>query len=162
MDGYYITVKTNLLDEKHVKQMQPGERTCALWLYLWFLDRVTRVEDGLGIVLGGKPFKFSDFKPMGLKATRMSFRCLEKHGYIKIQRTPYGNRVWITKCYKVFGMKQKKVARDRSLPSPGIGLYVARDRSNKTRQYDKTVDKIKGFEKLFPSNIVDNFRKDNP
>lgn len=116
MGGYYITVKTGLLEGKHIKNMQINQKTSAIWLYLWFLDKVTKIdkEKNLGIVLGGKPFKLSDFNLAGEQATRNMLQALTKHNYIKTKRTPYGISVWITKAFKIFGAKVKESATSRT------------------------------------------------
>src|SRR5579875_3688716 len=93
-------VKNNLLDPKHFEAM--GN---AVWLYLWLMDRVTHIDKktGLGIVLGGKPFKFDEYTLTPLTTTRRQLKRLIDNGYIVTTRTPYGQVLWVTKCVKIFG-----------------------------------------------------------
>jgi hypothetical protein len=147
MKGFGIYVKNDLLEPKHVKNMQVNQKTSAIWLYLWFLDKVTKIDKNtnLGSVLGGKPFKFSDFELAGEQATRLMFRNLKKHGYIEVLRTPYGNVVWVTKAVKIFGnnvvgfesaRSSQESARSNVRNVQGLGIESAR--SNKTIQLDNT------------------------
>src|SRR3990167_3167272 len=107
--GYYIFIKQGLLDPKHIVRMQVNKNTTAVWLYLWFLDKITKIDPGtgLGIVWGGKPFKLSDCNLAGVQMLRGMFQQLQKHNYIKTQKTPHGNVVWVTKAYKIFGQKPR-------------------------------------------------------
>jgi len=154
MSDYFITVKSNLLEDKHVARMQVSNKTTALWMYMWFLDKITAVdaETQLGIVLGGKPLKISEMGISGnIKTRRKIFQTLLKNEYIITKRTPYGHIVYVTKAYKIFGQKS-----GRSVEKPGssvqksgrslsqkeqnlVGLGTKSGRSNKTRQLDKTV-----------------------
>lgn len=138
MKDFYITLKSGLLDKKHIQNMQVNQKTCAIWLYLWFLDKVTKIEDGMGVVLGGKPFKLTDFDLTGVQKTRMMFQQLQKHNYITTTKTPYGNIVYITKVFKIFGQKSARAKASENIEKVQ-GLAVKNEKSaraNKTRQID--------------------------
>lgn len=66
----------------------------ALWEFLWCLDRTTEERDGVGLVLGGKPMKLSQIvagiKGSNRETVRRNVEHLEKEGYIRRRRTPYG------------------------------------------------------------------------
>lgn len=110
MNGFYITVKNGLLDPKHIRKMKGDEGWGTIWLFLWFLDKMTIVDDeiGEGKVLGGKPIKYEDIeKDLGIsRATYKRYiSLLRDEGYIDTKRTPYGLCIVIYKAYKVFGQK---------------------------------------------------------
>ena len=64
MKGFYITIKNNLLDPKHVKAMGGNSGMATVWLFLWYVDKITFIDEikGEGKVLGGKPIKYKDIK----------------------------------------------------------------------------------------------------
>lgn len=106
--GFYITVSTGILRDGHRERMQVNQKTNAIWLYLWFLDKITKIDEysHLGIVLGGKPIKLEDVDlGCDIKTTRKMFHRLIEEGYIETNRTPYGHQVWVTKAKKKFGWK---------------------------------------------------------
>lgn len=126
MNGYGIYVKNDLLDPKHVKNMQVSQKTNALWMYLWFLDKITSIDrqTGLGIVLGGKPFKLDEFDLVDdIKTKRKMFRCLVDTGYLKVTRTPYGQIVWVTKAVKIFGNKVRYSESPRGVAPQPVGFF---------------------------------------
>ena len=149
-DKYFITVATGLLTAKHREKMQVNKKTTALWMYMWFLDKITKIDsEMLGWVLGGKPIKLEDI-PIhdDIKCKRKVFSCLEKEGYILTNRTPYGRQVWVTKAKKIFGWKVPKrdipyngssgTLSGRSDVQKAVGLGSLSGRSNKTIQLDNT------------------------
>lgn len=113
LKGFAITVKNGLLDPKHIKAMQVNSKTTAVWCYLWFLDKMTKiVDDGkggqLGVVLGGRPIKLQEIADdlgLDIKTIRKMYHQLKENGYITNSRTPYGNIVSVTKAHKIFGTK---------------------------------------------------------
>lgn len=156
---YAVFVKEALLDPKHYRILQKRN---SIFLYLWLLQKVTHVDKktGLGIVLGGKPFKCKDFEMVSRLTCQRMFEVLEQHGYIKTTRTPYGHVVWVTKCVKYFGREisqfagfskqmpmdfdeSKKIVMD--VPKEHITMFpdgTSLDQngtSNKTIQLDNTV-----------------------
>lgn len=103
MKGFTIYVKNDLLEPKHYNAMK-GK---SIWLYLWFLDKITVVnEKREGKVLGGKPITFELVqKDLGLdlRSYRRHIKTLTEAGYISTIRTPHGLTIIVTKSKKVFG-----------------------------------------------------------
>ena len=86
--SYPFPVWSGLLVPKHRKSIG-----IALWFFLWLLDRVTREEDGWGIVLGGRPVKDEEVAlKLGLhiNTVRSDRATLFAGKYIECTRTPYG------------------------------------------------------------------------
>lgn len=104
MNGFYIEVTNNLLEEKHVKSIGS-----ALWEFLWCLDKITKIdENGLGYVLGGKPIKREEIKTnLGKSVGHISenLNKLVKAGYINLKRTPYGLIITVNKAKKRYSQK---------------------------------------------------------
>lgn len=99
MKGFGIEVKNTLLEPKHRKAM--GE---AVWLYLWFLDRVTSItEQQQGLVLGRKPIIHADVVE-DLHITHKTYARwisrLRNNHYIDTTRAPYGLVVKVNKIHK--------------------------------------------------------------
>ncbi|MCR4261111.1 MAG: hypothetical protein NUV96_02165 [Candidatus Colwellbacteria bacterium] len=108
MKGFFIEVSNDLLDPKHQRQM--GE---AVWLFMWFLDKITVVTQERGKVLGGKPIKFKDIETdLGIsRSTYMRWLdTLKQAGYVTTVRTPYGNCIVVMKAKKRFGKTPKDVS----------------------------------------------------
>lgn len=100
MKGFYIDVSNNLLDPKHYKKMKE-----SVWLFMWFLDKITRITNEHGKVLGGKPIKFEDVNnDLGISRSLYQrwVKRLSEEGYIKTLRTPYGNCITVLKAQKRF------------------------------------------------------------
>lgn len=149
MNGFYISIKNDLLEKKHFDAMGS-----SVWLYMWLIDKVTSIsEDGVGKVLGGKPIKHEDFKD-NLDLNRRTYiryvQQLEEAGYITTLRTPYGLVFHVTKAKKLFGSPKKPVekrsdknvtSRTKNVTSPD--KFVT---SNKTSQLDKPI-RQKGLNK---------------
>ena len=108
MKGFYVYVKNELLEPKHIVAMD-----ASVWLYLWFLDKMTVIdhEKGEGKVLGGKPIQYEEVKK-DLSISRRTYTrwidLLRAEGYIKTLRTPYGLCITVFKAFKVFGQKPNK------------------------------------------------------
>jgi len=106
----------------------------ALWLFLWYIDKTTREEDGgeggkVGHVLGGKPIRDSEVAPelQCTKRTICTWRNrLQQHGYIKATRTPYGHTVRVLKSKKWFG-KNPEPHSTESGKGSGFGKIPPRD-----------------------------------
>jgi len=100
MKGFYIEVSNNLLNPQHCKRM--GD---SVWLFMWFLDKMTSVNDQKGKVLGGKPIKFSDIKKdLGISRSTYNrwMKILKDGGYVQTLRTPYGSCIVVLKAKKRF------------------------------------------------------------
>ncbi|MDO8451956.1 MAG: hypothetical protein Q7S76_03745 [bacterium] len=161
MKGFYIEVSNDLLDPRHCKQM--GD---AVWLFMWFLDKMTAVTEKKGKVLGGKPIKFKDIQD-DLGISRSTFnrwmKVLKDGGYVQTVRTPYGSCVIVLKAKKRFNNKPSDVSEvthpvrsiiNETSPAPEMTHQSSdsdtslplsssdNDTSNKTRQNtDNTEDK---------------------
>lgn len=102
MKGFYISVKNDLLDAKHVQQM--GE---AVWLYMWLLDKMTSVnENGSGKVLHSNPITYEMVYAdlgMSLRTYQRWVGRLRSAGYINTIKVQYGLSIVITKAKKNFG-----------------------------------------------------------
>lgn len=98
---YYISIKKGILEKKHIKAI--GK---SIWLYLWFLDRMTVIDENqMGKVLGGKPIIYTDVEPdLGFSQNSYysQLNNLIKNGYITATRTPYGNTIKVVKAAKFF------------------------------------------------------------
>jgi len=108
MTNFYITISPGLLRDRHRQRMQVNQKTSGVWLYLWLLDKVTKIdkETGYGFVLGGKPIKTEEIDlGYDIKTIRKILKKLESEGYLITRRTPYGKIIYITKCKKKFGYK---------------------------------------------------------
>eukprot|EP00697_Spironema_sp_BW2_P000545 gnl/Spiro4/10718_TR5709_c0_g1_i1.p1 gnl/Spiro4/10718_TR5709_c0_g1~~gnl/Spiro4/10718_TR5709_c0_g1_i1.p1 ORF type:complete len:313 (+),score=-48.84 gnl/Spiro4/10718_TR5709_c0_g1_i1:115-1053(+) len=104
MKGFGIEVKNTLLDPKHVENMGP-----TVWLYMWFLDKITAVNDnGVGKVLGGQPVTYAMIEP-SLGISRRTYvewvRILLEAKYINTLRAPTGLVVTVNKAHKEFKRK---------------------------------------------------------
>lgn len=152
---FYITVSNGILDGKHRKKMQVNQKTSAIWVYLWLLDKMTKIdlETGLGKVLGGKPIKVEeDLKEFGDRKTVMGIlRKLEEGGYIKTTRTPYGKSISVTKAKKSFGWQPERSPKSGTSQNQESGtsedenlVHLGKESgtSNKTIQLDNTEDNI--------------------
>jgi len=145
MNGFYISIKNDLLEKKHMDAMGS-----SVWLYMWLIDKVTSIdEEGMGKVLGGKPIKHDDFDDnlaLEVHTYRRYVSKLERGGYIRTTRTPYGLVFHVMKAKKIFGEAKKPVDNyKKRYDKNGTSRDkngTSRDKngtSNKTRQLDKTI-----------------------
>jgi hypothetical protein len=83
----------------------------AIWEFLWCIDKITREEDGVGIVLGGMPVKFEriadELKGSYKETVRLHFKLLETEKYIRLRRTPYGHVIEVLNSKKFDIWKRK-------------------------------------------------------
>ncbi len=137
MKGFGIEVKNDLLDPKHVRNMGP-----AVWLYMWYLDKLTAVNDnGIGKVLGGQPIIFEMVKTeLGCsdKTYRRWLETLRDTGYINTLRTPTGLVVTINKAHKVF-KKKRSVKSDRSYREPSDRTKTTDPQSDRSQMGEGSV-----------------------
>ncbi len=124
--------------------MQVSQRTSCIWIYLWLLDKITKIDPvtGMGIVLGGEPIKVEDLALFGDRKTVMKILArLESEGYIKTTRTPYGKVIRVTKAKKSFGWKVERYPTSGTPEVPeSVHLRATRGTSNKTIQLDSNKD----------------------
>jgi predicted transcriptional regulator len=138
--GFYISITNNLLDPKHCLRMEN-----SVWLFMWFLDKMTKIdmERGIGLVLGGKPIKHREIeKDLGISRTTYwrYLKNLEKYGYIRLKRTPYGNIVAVNKAKKVFNQDVSEMKQGCS--NNETSVFIS-ETSNKTIQYDNKQRQVK-------------------
>jgi hypothetical protein len=139
MNGYYIEITNNLLDPKHVKAMG-----AAVWEFMWCLDKITSIsEEGVGVVLGGKPIKLEDIgMEIGKADNTISFNLnkLADSGYINIVRTPYGISLKVMKAKKRF---KQRFTENSDSPKTEIHCFPkenSKNRGSNIRQdSDKTI-----------------------
>lgn len=145
MKGFFIEISNGLLDPKHFHAMGGDRNIGAVWLFMWFLDKITSVsEEGVGKVLGGKPIKYEDFKK-DLNVSRATYKrwivLLKNGGYINTVRTPQGLIFSINKAKKRFNQKTSDGSPMDSDGSPTDHLMAHKSTIyNKTIQLDKTKD----------------------
>lgn len=101
---FRIPVSTGILD--HYKKLKS-----SVWLLFWYIDKTTKEPNGEGLVLGGKPVL--DSVAAGVLGvsndTIAAWReNLERHGYIRARRTPYGHVIYVAKSKKWVGKKSQK------------------------------------------------------
>lgn len=154
MKGFGIYVKNNLIDPKHIESMG-----VAVWLYLWFLDKMTSVnEQGVGKVLGGRPINYEKDVYLELGISESTYNRwiskLRDCGYVNTIRTPYGliptinkaEKIWRSRTVKSDGTKpERTVTSDITEPSKVGERTVTSDGSNKTiqRQYNNNTKRGK-------------------
>jgi hypothetical protein len=110
-----------------------------VWLYMWFIDKITSVtEEEIGWVLGKKEITYPEIqKELGisLRTYRRWIDLLKTGGYINVTRTPHGLSITVNKAFKRFNRKTDvpKVAqhladvahhKDKSGTSTSIQLTV--------------------------------------
>jgi hypothetical protein len=106
----------------------------AIWEFLWCIDKITREEDGVGIVLGGMPVKFEriadELKGSHKETVRRHFKRLEAEKYIRTRRTPYGHVIEVlnSKKFDIWKRKggkekpQNEVSHDQEKPQNEVSL----------------------------------------
>jgi hypothetical protein len=103
--SYAIPVWSGLISVKHRQAMG-----ISVWMFLWCLDRITRDENGWGLVLGGKPVKDEEIaRRLGLhkNSIHRDRDTLIRGNYVEAIRTPYGFRYRVRNSRK-FGIWGKK------------------------------------------------------
>ena len=119
MKNFYISISNALIEPKHVRTMGT-----AIWEYLWCLDKLTKIENNTGFVLGGKPIKlFEIASSLGKRRESVSINLkkLETAGYLELTHAPYGVIIRITKAKKWFTKSLKY--KDSEKPQ----TYVAKN-----------------------------------
>lgn len=128
---------------------------CAIWVFLWCLDKITEERDGAGIVLGGAPVKIAQIAAdlgLGEHAVRRQCESLERENYIWRRRTPYGFVIEVLNSRKFeIWHARESVKNGRSLPletvqirpvSPSnlAGLTVKNGRNKEDAAVDAAID----------------------
>lgn len=178
MQDFYITISNNLLDPKHVRAMKGDVGWGTIWLFMWFLNKMTIInhETGKGKVLGGKPIKYKEVKAdLGIsRDTYWRWLNLLKEGdYVSTIRTPHGLQITVNKAKKIFGQKvDNDVLSDRhhqenSSSDVEDSRHLSKQLQNEAkneedhltsniRQYSKTIKEIYKEKKTnsFPSYLL--------
>ncbi len=117
-DSYPIKIWSGLLSDGHTQKIEN-----ALWEFIWLVNKVTKEENGIGYVLGGKPIKVEDIKDDLGRSYQTVYRHLqqlEKNGYINIKKAPYGLIITVN--------NSKKFSNKRLIKNDKAGL----DKNDKT------------------------------
>ena len=96
--SFPLLIWSGLFAEKHRKRMG-----MAVWLFMLFIDMVTKEEDGVGMVWGGKPINFKDVNDrfdISRRTYQNYLTILQDHHYIETKRTQHGLIVMINKSKK--------------------------------------------------------------
>jgi hypothetical protein len=112
-------LSTGLLDPRHVKAI--GR---AVWVYLWFLNRVTKdeqraVDDFVGIVLNGRPLSIDEIaEELGFDyyACRRDLARLVRAGYIERRKTGAGMFSYGVTKSKRWAWRRQTVGAEASSP----------------------------------------------
>lgn len=159
---YYITVSNGLLDPKHREKI-----STAVWEFMWMLDKMTSYnEQGVGKVLGGKPIKLEEIADqLGVtkKTVSRNLNRLEKYGYIKRIRTPYGYSFRVYKAKKVFKRRVDKNVRSDDREGTKMSDLNRVDKNVRNKE-DNTVDNtVKTTSSKAAINpLIELFREVNP
>lgn len=116
-ESFPFTVWSGLITWEHRSRMG-----LAIWEFLWLIDKVTREEDGRGIVLGGKPVKLAEIADdLGRTRDAVSdaLRRLSEEDYIEVHRKSGGLAVYVLKSKKWSG--RRKAYGEKTARREGIG-----------------------------------------
>lgn len=157
--SYPFPTYSGLLEPEHYKKIGS-----ALWLFLWCVSSTTKeVErDGetWGIVLGNKPLKRSELAhPFGVseRTVQRWLDDLEKHGYLKITRAPYGHILTVKNSKKFFKERvDKNVQSDREETNSSSPEWT-----DMSSHVDKNVHSNKDITKI-NNNTTNTTNKDDP
>lgn len=108
----------------------------SVWEFMWCLDKITRIDGEIGLVLGGKPINLSDLADdLGVHETTVSRNLgkLEENGYISLTHAPYGIVIRVMKAKKRFTKNAKPPFDNAKAP-------FANAKPNKTVSVDRTID----------------------
>lgn len=94
----YFPTYPGLLTKEHHERIGS-----ALWEFLWCIDKTTDEESGRGIVLYGRPVKYSNISNelgISVRTVKEHMKALKRAGYIELDRAPYGVRITVNKSKK--------------------------------------------------------------
>ena len=97
-ESYPIKIWSGILDPKHTAKIKR-----AIWVFLWFINRITLEKDNIGYVLGKRPVKLRELAEeldMHINTVSDHIDILRKGGYIETTRTPYGLSVRVLNSKK--------------------------------------------------------------
>jgi len=108
--SFPFTIWSGLLEDGHRQKIGS-----AVWEFLWCIRKITKeVKNGkstVGLVLGGKPIKTKDIAQdlhIHPKTVEENLRRLEKGGYIKLIRVPYGQIIEVNNSKRRSQMAPEK------------------------------------------------------
>jgi len=107
----------------------------ALWEYVWCLDKITVEREGVGVVLGGAPIKAAKMAAdlgSAARTVRENLQRLERQGYIRRRRTPFGCGIEVLNSLK-FGVWKRRPVMAENFRSDGgnLPLLAAEKRTYK-------------------------------
>lgn len=81
----------------------------AVWLYMWLIDKMTEISEGVGIVNGGYPVTHAmvqeRFKTLSDRQYRRYVRTLKDEGYVNTMKAKHGLYITVNKPKKYFNQK---------------------------------------------------------
>lgn len=144
-DSYPFPMYSGIFEPKHYKQIG-----AALWFFSWCINSTTReCEEGDGVtwgyVQGKRPLKLSELaEPFEVteKTVRRWIEDLEKYGYIRAVRAPYGI---------IISVKNSKKRKDKNVQSEqtertNMSNLSGTERTEMSNLSDKNVQSNKDFE----------------
>src|SRR3990167_3723151 len=158
---FNIGIKDGILDERHYRNMT-AQRSTSLWLFMWLVNKQTKENGKVGIVLGGKPIKYEDVKRdlgVTLRTYRRWIKNLSDHGYITCIRTPRGLSIRISNQKKRWydsGTSDSTTRAHQGINSGTSNIRQSSRQSNKTapigasspmafKQYKEPVIEVDGM-----------------
>lgn len=171
-NSFPFRLYSGLLTKEHRKRIGS-----ALWEFLWCIDKTTKeiTEEGkvIGLVLGGKPIKLLEIADDlgGDKSTiKRNIDKLEREGYLRIIRAPYGlvihvlsSKKWVKRSvansqrepnkrkFSVVKMQRRKI---KALGKRLLSLQNSNARcKNAHSNKDNAIDNTKDIKKI---SAVDN------
>ncbi len=147
MRSYPIKIWSGLLSDGHVQKIEN-----ALWEFIWLINKVTSEEEGIGMVLKGKPVKIEQIKndlKRDYRSVLRHVKTLQKHGYINLKRCPYGFVITINNSKK---FKNIKNGYDKNIQS-GYDIKEQSGDDNLIQSgYDKNIqsENIESVQKCQP------------
>jgi len=97
-ESFALHVWSGLINPKHYHQMGT-----SIWLFLLFIDWVTKEKDGVGYVLGETPVTYNMVNkriPMCMRQYRKQIDALKENKYIQTKRTGRGLIIHVMKSKK--------------------------------------------------------------
>lgn len=126
MNGYFISITNNLLEDKHYEAM--GQ---SVWLYMWLIDKMTDISEGQGIVNGGYPISYEQVRTnlpsLSERTYHRMVATLRDAGYINTVKAKYGLYITINKAKKQFGKKAESSPAKNGLTKPKKTLSPAKN-----------------------------------
>jgi hypothetical protein len=128
---------------------------CAVWEFLWCLDKITVEKDGIGWVYGKAPVKIARIaQDFGIceKSVRIHLNRLKAFGYISTQKTPFGLIIGVKNSKKIWapgsqvsGKKLPESSTESGKSFPETAQIVPEEppqnyRSKEDKAVDKAID----------------------